>query len=128
MSAEDLADALDCSPKRVRSAVAELIGKGGLLTENAQRQYELTAAFASEPGNTEVVGTSDYWTHRIGITSDNHLCNRHSRLDVLNDAYDFFWTNGITRVFNAGNWIDGEHKFTRTECIVAPAWITSSTT
>lgn len=46
--------------------------------------------------------------------------NKHSRLDVLNSAYDHFQRQGITAVYNCGNWIDGEHKFNKGELITAP--------
>ena len=73
-----------------------------------------------EPGRGEVEGGEDYWTHRFGFTTDNHLCNRHSRLDVLNAAYDHFEREGITLAYNSGNWIDGEARFNKTELVTAP--------
>lgn len=52
-------------------------------------------------------------TFTFGCVSDNHLCSKYERLDVLNDLYDRFKRAGITRVYNAGNWIDGEAGFNR---------------
>jgi len=52
---------------------------------------------------------------KIGFTSDNHLCSHHERLDVLNLLYDIFEGEGISTVFNAGNWIDGEARFNKNE-------------
>lgn len=55
----------------------------------------------------------DYKTgHRkIGATGDNHLGSKHERLDVLNAIYDRYADEGVTEVFNTGNWIEGEkHK------------------
>jgi|ERR1700761_6853750 len=57
---------------------------------------------------------------KIGALGDNHLCNRHSRLDVLQHAYKHFKALGITKVYNTGNWIDGEMKFNKTELLTAP--------
>jgi hypothetical protein len=51
--------------------------------------------------------------YRFGVTGDNHLCSRYERLDVLNALYDLFEGEGITRVFNTGNWIDGEARFNK---------------
>lgn len=51
--------------------------------------------------------------YRFGVVSDNHLCSRYAREDVLNDLYDIFERDGITRVYNAGNWIDGEASFNK---------------
>lgn len=120
MSAEELADALDVSPKRIRAAVAEMQARGGMVMESVGGLYDLTPAIAAEPGKSEVVGSDGEWTHHFGVTTDNHLCNKHSRLDVLNAAYDHFERSGITRVFNAGNWIDGEARFNKTELITRP--------
>lgn len=44
---------------------------------------------------------------KVGMISDNQLCNKSSRLDVLNTAYDHFEAEGITTVYHAGNIIDG---------------------
>jgi predicted phosphodiesterase len=51
--------------------------------------------------------------YRFGVVSDNHLCSKYAREDVLNDLYDLFARDGITRVYNAGNWIDGEARFNK---------------
>jgi len=59
--------------------------------------------YVSRPDNTFV----------FGATSDNHLCSKYERLDVLNDLYDRFAAKGVDRVFNAGNWIDGEARFNK---------------
>lgn len=55
--------------------------------------------------------------HSFGIISDNHLCNRAQRLDVMEAAYDIFQKRGIKHVFNAGNIIDGEFKFNKYELL-----------
>jgi hypothetical protein len=54
-------------------------------------------------------------TYLFGVCSDNHLGSKHERLDVLNDLYDKFAAEGVDRVFNAGNWIEGEASFNRHE-------------
>ncbi|GEM_PF-694836 len=53
--------------------------------------------------------------YRLGFTSDNHLNSIFERLDVLHALYDLFEKEGITEVYNAGNWIDGEASFNRYE-------------
>lgn len=57
-------------------------------------------------------------TFVFGVTSDNHLCSKYAREDVLNDLYDEFLIAGADRVFNAGNWIDGEARFNKHELSV----------
>ncbi len=53
----------------------------------------------------------------IGVVADSHLCNRASRLDVLEAAYDEFSRRKITDVFHAGNMVDGEFRFNRFELL-----------
>jgi len=50
-------------------------------------------------------------TYLFGFTSDNHLCSKYAREDVLDDLYTKFAAQGVDRVFNAGNWVDGEASF-----------------
>lgn len=56
--------------------------------------------------------------YRFGIVSDNHLGSKYAREDVLHDLYDWFEREGITRVYNTGNWIDGEARFNRHDLLV----------
>lgn len=57
-------------------------------------------------------------TYVFGAVSDNHLGSRYERLDVLNDLYDKFAEAGVDRVYNAGNWIEGESRFNHHELLV----------
>ena len=45
--------------------------------------------------------------YTFGVVTDSHICNVHSRLDVLEAAYTYFAQQGITDVIHAGNIIDG---------------------
>jgi len=119
-STEELANSLDCSPKRVTEAIADMKSRGALLLTTVNGLHDLGDSFLLEPGSSEVSGTDGDWTHIFGFTTDNHLCNRHSRLDVLKAAYDHFEREGISVVYNAGNWIDGEARFNKTELLTAP--------
>jgi hypothetical protein len=119
-STDSLATELRCAPERVAEAIADMKEHGALLFTTVNGLHDLGDSFLLERGNSEVKGTEDLWTHVFGFTTDNHLCNRHSRLDVLNLAYDHFEREGITTVFNAGNWIDGEARFNKTELLTAP--------
>ena len=55
----------------------------------------------------------------FGVSSDQHLCSKYERLDLLNDLYDRFEKAGCKYVFNAGNWVDGEAIFNRYDIKVA---------
>src|SRR5579862_567138 len=50
---------------------------------------------------------------KFGLTSDNHMGSRYERMDVLNACYDAFAAEGITTVYNCGNYIDGDARFNR---------------
>jgi hypothetical protein len=120
-SIDELADDLDCGPGKIKAAIAEMEALGAMLLRTVDGKYDLGSSIHLEPGKHEVAGSAnDEWTHRFGVTTDNHLCNRHSRLDVLKEAYDHFAAEGITRVFNCGNWIDGEARFNKTELVTRP--------
>jgi len=120
-SAEELADALDCSPKRVRERIAQQKARGGLFIEHVDGRFDLGTPALIEPGAQAVHGDPKAeWSHIFGFITDNHLCNKHSRLDVLRAGYDHFEREGITTVYNAGNWIDGEHRFNKGELVTAP--------
>jgi hypothetical protein len=119
-SAEELARHLDSPVKLVAFAIEEMKKKGALLLTTIDGKHDLGDSVLLEPGKSEVKGAKGEWTHVFGFVTDNHLCNRHSRLDVLNASYDHFERLGIKRVYNAGNWIDGEARFNKTELIVAP--------
>ena len=52
-------------------------------------------------------------TFLFGAVGDQHLGSKYERLDVLEDLYDRFEARGVDRVFNTGNWIDGEARFNK---------------
>jgi hypothetical protein len=52
----------------------------------------------------EIYGTD--WKS-FGLVSDTHLGSLFAREDALHSVYDVFESEGITRVFHAGNMIDG---------------------
>jgi hypothetical protein len=96
-------DALDA----LRAAGTSLVDAGG--------RWTIPAA----PAVRNQFGSSDLpiymsrpdGTYLFGATGDNHLGSKYARLDVLDDLYDEFAAQGVDRVFNAGNWVDGEARF-----------------
>lgn len=122
-AAAGLASELGVTQKRVKESVKEMISRGAMIVTNLEGAYDLTPHFAAQAGKAEIKsenGKFKEWSQVFGFVTDNHLCNKHSRLDVLNAAYDTFERMGITTVYNAGNWIDGEARFNKTELITAP--------
>lgn len=120
MHVSEVAKQVGRSVKETHSAIADMKQSGTLLISHPGGHYELGSVNLLEPGRFELHGDRGEWTHHFGVTSDNHLCNRHSRLDVLRAAYDHFERQGIRHVFNAGNWIDGEARFNKTELVTPP--------
>jgi hypothetical protein len=109
---EDLSNQLDCGIGKVKQLIGELVSQGHNFKVNGETIIfsHLIEKSESRVMDVEKMSTGFY---RFGVTGDNHLCSRYERLDVLNNLYDLFAGEGITRVFNTGNWIDGEARFNK---------------
>jgi hypothetical protein len=116
---KDLAKGLGVTLTRLRGAVEGMQARGVMIVQRPGGILDMAPVAALEPGRHEIK-TKPYEEQVYGITTDNHLCSKYSRLDVLNAAYDHFERRGITHVFNAGNMIDGEARFNKTELLTAP--------
>lgn len=94
--------------ERLRDAHTQVVIAGD--TVSLMREHEPAYAsgqrhrYVSRPDNTFV----------FGVTSDNHLGSKYAREDCLQANYDRFAAAGVDRVFNCGNWIEGESTFNRT--------------
>lgn len=119
-SGSDLAELLGCNQALISKAIASMGRRGAMILRTVDGRFDLGISASLEPGRFTLKGSKGEWTHQFGFVTDNHLCNKHSRLDVLNAAYDEFERSGITRVFNAGNMIDGEMRFNKGELVTAP--------
>lgn len=117
MTVEEAAKALNIKELAAEAAIERLLERGVMLHLRGIH-YELDRA--PEPGATkDFIFTSDAkGRHQFGFCSDQHICSKYSRLDVLNDVYDKFADAGIKSVLNAGNWIDGEARFNKHDLLV----------
>jgi predicted transcriptional regulator len=121
ITARHLAESIGTNVSSVLRAIMNFKRRGVLVLELPGDHFAWGSTAVLEPGRIELKGDAKAeWTHHFGLVSDNHLCNRNSRLDVLNAAYDHFEQQGITNVFNCGNWIDGEARFNKNELLTAP--------
>jgi hypothetical protein len=110
-SLEELSRMLDKTQGQTLDALIAMRGHGVNLHEMAGKWsleriphvVEKTFEYVSRPDNT----------FHFGISSDQHLGSRYARLDVLDDLYNAFEASKVDRVFNAGNWIDGEDEKNR---------------
>ncbi len=113
---EDVADALGISPKMAKEAVEEL--KNADFTVNlAQGKLELSNQIdKSDPvpiPKKLLTGN----TFKFLLVADNHIANKHQRLDVLNALFDIADGEGITTCYQLGNMIDGDHSFNKHEVL-----------
>ena len=113
-----IADSLDVSPKVVRAAINELLDEQYLVESDgvSVRKAELRGGESSEfPASNIVLDEYKGKLIRFGLISDNHMCSRYARPEVDNALYDIFEREGITTVYNCGNWIDGEARFNKSD-------------
>lgn len=117
---EQLCDELNRPPRFVREVLTNLQKQGynlnvsdaGIALEPIAQKSVVVPAITHD--------LKDYqgkW-FRFGVAGDKHLGNMHARLDVLNALYDLFEAEGITTVYDTGNWIDGEARFNKSELLV----------
>lgn len=106
---EALSDTFDCGVSKIKQAIIEANDKGYLVSIDND-----VVAFghpSEKKAHTLSVSEMSVNTYRFGAVGDNHLGSKYERLDVLNALYDLFAEEGITTVFNTGNYIDGEARF-----------------
>ena len=118
MSDLELADALDCGPSKIREAISVLRAANLNIVPREDGKWDMHGDIPTG-GKTEAIipDRGDGW-QVFGYTADNHLCNKNARLDVLNNLYDIFAEEGITKVYNGGNMVDGEARFNRNDLLV----------
>jgi len=122
LTVEDIADHLDRGPSVIANTLKDLRSKGyNLVSGIGKRGGIQLEAVEQDPVRSHIVhDLSDYtgqWV-RFGVCGDKHLGNMHCRLDVLKLLYDLYESEGITTVYDTGNWIDGEARFNKGELLV----------
>lgn len=113
VSIADLSNKFDRSTTTIKGALETLRGSGF----NVQLSADVVAMpSVLKPGNAGsgplIHDISEYSGREFlfGGIGDNHLGSKHERLDVLRAAYDLYAAEGVTTVFNTGNWIEGEMR------------------
>lgn len=107
-----ISEKLDRSTKTVREALLKLQSDG--YNVDIDESDNVVMPQDVRPGSVtpivhEVKNYDGNW-HKFGALGDNHLGSKHERLDVLNALYDLYEQEGITTVYNTGNWIEGEMR------------------
>lgn len=108
LSTSELMAKFNATEREIMDAILAAQGRGYLLTQFGERWSMTKAPAFSKP--TEYLSRKD-GTYLFGFSADQHLGSKYERLDVLHDLYDHFYEQGVDRVYNAGNWIDGEARF-----------------
>lgn len=110
----DLANKFNKPPKIIEIILEELKKeKFNIIQENGT--VELSTKIKEGGKHIINLRAFDNKLYKIGFTGDNHLCSKWERLDVLNALYDIYEQEGITEVYNTGNWIEGEARFNKYE-------------
>lgn len=108
MSLVDLSRQVDVTVNELEGAIQELKDEG--------KEIRIKSGFVERkmvpPAGQHVTlfnrVTKGGWV-KFGVLGDTHLGNKHSRVDVLNTAYDHYESEGIEVVYHIGNMIDGFH-------------------
>lgn len=104
---EELSRLLRAPEPAVLAALSELRNRGVRVRQVSDKwRVDKTPSLAGEAGEPWV-SDEDGW-FRFGLISDQHYGSKYCREDVAEDLYDWFADEGIERVYNCGNWIDGE--------------------
>lgn len=119
---EDIADLVDRGPRAVNESIARLRQTGYNVVSSIGRRGGIVLDAVAKPAGMDVIihDLSEYsgkWV-KFGVCGDKHLCNMQSRLDVMKLLYDLYEEEGITTVYDTGNWIDGESHFNKSELLV----------
>lgn len=112
-SIEEICNKFNMSPKQVKEIIQKLKEKRYNVRISRKNTLELDPLLPQ--GGTDVLDLSKFQNkiYKIGFVTDTHLNSKYERLDVLNALYDIFEKDGITNVYHAGNWVDGECSFNK---------------
>lgn len=118
LTVEELAEELKVFTEEADSILKSLKERGLNIVQSVDKKF-MIHQFLQTGGHLTLSPKPDSqgWI-KFGFVTDNHLGNKHSRLDVLQAAFDLFEEEGITDVLQAGNFVDGEFRFNRNELIV----------
>jgi predicted phosphodiesterase len=111
-SIEQLSNEFDVGVGKIKHAIEQLQSLGHTV-ELKGGQVMINSDIPKSEETKLNISKLSTGVYKFGLLGDNHLCSRYERLDVLNALYDYYKEQGITIVYNTGNWIDGEAKFNK---------------
>jgi hypothetical protein len=112
-SKDELADVFDCAPKTIQR-VLETLAEQACALDSQEGLYSI--ANSIRPQEKPVKASLEELGARggrflIGHTADWHVSSKYCREDVITKLYEWYKERGVSKVYIAGNWIDGESKF-----------------
>ena len=114
----DIADGLQMPVDAVVRAVEQLAGEGKNIAVSVAGVEVLHDLPIVKHERIDVSGMKGEH-HIYGVTADNHLGSKYSRLDVLNALFDLWAAAGVTKVLQCGNIIDGEFRWNKYDLLVS---------
>ena len=106
-------------PRNDATLMVQELRDRGVSVQQFGDHYQIHVPAPSTVITTKHVHTSESnGYYKFGYTTDNHLCSKYAREDVLNDLYDWFAAEGVQIAYNTGNWIDGEARFNKHDITV----------
>lgn len=116
VTVENLSLRFRVKKKEITDTIRDL-RKSGVRVEKFGNAYGIALIRNEKPKILEYHSRPD-GTYLFGACGDNHIGSKYSRHDVLDMLYDRYEEEGVDRVFNTGNWIDGEARFNMHDLVV----------
>lgn len=121
LSMDDMTRRFESRRGQIIDAIDALRLAGHRVEEQGGKYYvpsQASPAFMVHTDNLPTYTSRPDGTYVFGACGDNHLGSKYARLDVLESLYDIYAAEGVDRVFNTGNWIDGEARFNTHDLLV----------
>ena len=117
---DELADFFEVAPKVIQAGLDELKERAVTLDcENGIYSIQNDIRPPEDPvkETLEGLGARSGMFH-IGHTADWHTASKYCREDVITKLYEWYAAEGVTTVYLAGNWCDGQAKFNEFDLLV----------
>ena len=115
---DQLSEALKTTTQQVERMCEDLRSAGYLVHEFGGHVEISKQPGPSESTEAHILRSDKKGYTKFGYVSDSHLCSKYAREDCLAELYNWFAGEGVSTVFNTGNWIDGEARFNKHDIFV----------
>jgi UDP-2,3-diacylglucosamine pyrophosphatase LpxH/biotin operon repressor len=104
VSLSELARIFCCSERVVQAHIGDLQENGYILNTDGGQVSLVKNMVVQQEASCEWDGQDII---RFGVVSDTHLCSKYQQITLLNDIYNIFVAEGITKVYHAGDVTEG---------------------